>query len=179
MSGPVIIELCPTTRASSVHRACLPRAQRWKLSHGDAVLDAPDTPDAITTNGVGDRASLAVLLSCGPGGWKSRRSRWTISSSEMDAGASWDLVGKHGPVRTVPVPTWVKVRLTLGPVRPSYPRGCTPSDQWRGSSTGRSCGALLRRLIPQPLYIAAPLAISLAAITAGDMRDMFNGLKSA
>jgi hypothetical protein len=33
-----------------------------------------------------------------------------------------DLVGKHGRVRTVPMPTWVKVAIARGPKRPDWPR---------------------------------------------------------
>ena len=68
-----------------------------------------NTPDATTTKGLRDRAILAVLLGCGlrrsevaaltVGHVQQRDGRWCIV----------DLVGKHGRVRTIPVPTWVKV----------------------------------------------------------------------
>src|SRR5664279_2951193 len=68
-----------------------------------------NTPDAATTKGLRDRAILAVLLGCGlrrsevaaltVGHVQQRDGRWCIV----------DLVGKHGRVRTIPVPTWVKV----------------------------------------------------------------------
>jgi len=68
-----------------------------------------NTPDATTTKGLRDRAILAVLLGCGLrrsevaaltfGHVQQRDGRWCIV----------DLVGKHGRVRTIPMPTWVKV----------------------------------------------------------------------
>ena len=68
-----------------------------------------NTPDATTTKGLRDRAILAVLLGCGlrrsevaaptVGHVQQRDGRWCIV----------DLVGKHGRVRTIPMPTWVKV----------------------------------------------------------------------
>jgi site-specific recombinase XerD len=68
-----------------------------------------NTPDVTTTKGLRDRAILAVLLGCGlrrsevaaltVGHVQQRDGRWCIV----------DLVGKHGRVRTIPMPTWVKV----------------------------------------------------------------------
>jgi site-specific recombinase XerD len=68
-----------------------------------------NTPDTATTKGLRDRAILAVLLGCGlrrsevaaltVGHVQQRDGRWCIV----------DLVGKHGRVRTIPMPTWVKV----------------------------------------------------------------------
>jgi site-specific recombinase XerD len=67
-----------------------------------------NTPDITTTKGLRDRAILAVLLGCGL-----RRSEvaaltvWHVQQRD----GRWcivDLVGKHGRVRTIPMPTWVK-----------------------------------------------------------------------
>jgi integrase len=68
-------------------------------------------PDIETAKGLRDRAILAVLLGCGLrrsevaaltfGHIQQRDGRWCIV----------DLVGKHHRVRTVPVPTWVKVAI--------------------------------------------------------------------
>jgi site-specific recombinase XerD len=70
-----------------------------------------NTPDVSTTKGLRDRAILAVLLGCGLrrsevaaltfGHVQQRDGRWCIV----------DLRGKHGRVRTVPMPTWVKVAI--------------------------------------------------------------------
>jgi site-specific recombinase XerD len=70
-----------------------------------------NTPDASKTKGLRDRAILAVLLGCGLrrsecaaltfGHVQQRDGRWCIV----------DLVGKHGRVRTIPMPAWVKVAI--------------------------------------------------------------------
>jgi site-specific recombinase XerD len=70
-----------------------------------------NAPDATTPKGLRDRAILAVLLGCGlrrsevaaltMGHIQQRNGRWCIV----------DLVGKHGRVRTLPMPTWVKVAI--------------------------------------------------------------------
>src|SRR5580658_4145182 len=69
------------------------------------------TPDITTVTGLRDRAILAVLLGCGLrrsevaalafAHVQQRDGRWCIV----------DLVGKHGRVRTAPMPTWVKVAI--------------------------------------------------------------------
>src|SRR5438270_400389 len=68
-----------------------------------------NTPDITTKKGLRDRSILAVLLGCGlrrsevaalaVGHIQQRDGRWCIV----------DLLGKHGRVRTIPMPTWVKV----------------------------------------------------------------------
>jgi integrase len=96
-------------------------------------------PDVSTKKGVRDRAILAVLLGCGL-----RRSE--LASLTFGHVQQWDgrwcivdLVGKHGRVRTVPMPTWTKVAidawtsavgLTGGPVfRPVSRRDTISADR--------------------------------------------------
>jgi site-specific recombinase XerD len=85
------------------------RVGNWlSVQQAQKLLNAPD---ATTTKGLRDRAILAVLLGCGlrrsevaaltMGHLQQRDGRWCIV----------DLVGKHGRVRTVPMPTWVKVAI--------------------------------------------------------------------
>jgi integrase len=74
-------------------------------------LDELNAPDITTTKGLRDRAIIAVLLGCGlrrsevaaltMGHVRQRDGRWCIV----------DLLGKHGRVRTVPMPVWVKVAI--------------------------------------------------------------------
>jgi integrase len=85
------------------------RLGNWlSVKQAQALLN---TPDATTNKGLRDRAILAVLLGCGlrrsevaaltMGHVQQRDGRWCIV----------DLVGKHGRVRTVPMPAWVKVAI--------------------------------------------------------------------
>jgi site-specific recombinase XerD len=85
------------------------RMGNWlSVKQAQALLNAPDV---TTAKGLRDRAILAVLLGCGLrrsevaaltlGHVQQRDGRWCIV----------DLVGKHGRVRTIPVPTWVKVAM--------------------------------------------------------------------
>jgi len=70
-----------------------------------------NTPDVTATKGLRDRAILAVLLGCGLR--RSEVAALTIAHVQQRNGR-WcivDLVGKHGRVRTIPMPTWVKVAI--------------------------------------------------------------------
>ena len=85
------------------------RVGNWlSLRQAQALVNAPDI---TTLKGLRDRAILAVLLGCGL-----RRSE--VASLTFDhvqqRDGRWcivDLVGKHARVRTVPMPTWVKVAI--------------------------------------------------------------------
>ena len=98
-----------------------------------------NTPDVATTKGLRDRAILAVLLGCGLrrsemaalafGHIQQRDGRWCIV----------DLLGKHGRVRTVPMPTWVKVAIdawtsAAGVTEGQVFRAVSRSDQVQGSA---------------------------------------------
>jgi len=68
-------------------------------------------PDITTVGGLRDRAILAVLLGCGLR--RSEVAALTFTHVQQRDGR-WcivDLVGKHGRVRTAPMPTWVKVAI--------------------------------------------------------------------
>jgi integrase len=85
------------------------RLGNWlSLKQAQALLNAPDIR---TTKGLRDRAVIAVLLGCGLR--RSEVSALTFQHIQQRDGR-WcivDLVGKHGRVRTVPMPTWVKVAI--------------------------------------------------------------------
>jgi site-specific recombinase XerC len=68
-------------------------------------------PDITTVSGLRDRAILGVLLGCGLR--RSEVTALTFSHLQQRDGR-WcivDLVGKHGRVRTAPMPAWVKVTI--------------------------------------------------------------------
>jgi site-specific recombinase XerD len=82
------------------------RVGNWlSLQQAQTLLNTPDT---TTKKGLRDRAMFAVLLGC-----RLRRSELanlTMKHVQQRDGR-WcivDLVGKHGRVRTVPMPAWVK-----------------------------------------------------------------------
>src|SRR6185312_6762960 len=85
------------------------RVGNWlSLRQAQALLSAPDI---ATNRGLRDRAILAVLLGCGLR--RSEVAALTFRHVQQRDGR-WcivDLVGKHGRVRTVPMPTWVKVAV--------------------------------------------------------------------
>src|SRR5437016_14075612 len=85
------------------------RVGNWlSLRQAQALLSAPDI---ATVKGLRDRAILAVLLGCGLR--RSDVAALTFAHVQQRDGR-WcivDLKGKHGRIRTMPMPTWVKVAI--------------------------------------------------------------------
>jgi site-specific recombinase XerD len=85
------------------------RVGNWlSLRQAQALLNAPDV-GAI--KGLRDRAILAVLLGCGLR--RSEVAALTFTHIQQRDGR-WcivDLRGKHGRIRTAPMPNWVKVAI--------------------------------------------------------------------
>jgi len=88
------------------------RVGNWlSLQQAQTLLN---TPDITTMKGLRDRAMFATLLGCGLRRSEvaalmfrhiqQRDNRWCIV----------DLVGKHNRVRTIPMPTWVRMPSTHG-----------------------------------------------------------------
>src|ERR1700736_3755261 len=85
------------------------RVGNWlSQRQAQALLSAPDIS---TVRELRDRAILAVLLGCGLR--RSEVAALTFAHVQQRDGR-WcivDLVGKHSRVRTIPMPTWVKVAI--------------------------------------------------------------------
>jgi len=85
------------------------RLGNWlSLKQAQALLNAPDV---ATMKGLRDRAIIAVLLGCGLR--RSEVAALTMPHIQQRDGR-WciiDLLGKHGRVRTVPMPVWVKFAI--------------------------------------------------------------------
>jgi integrase len=91
-----------------------------------------NTPDAATAKGLRDRAILAVLVGCGLR--RSEVAALTIGHIQQRDGR-WcivDLIGKHGRVRTVPMPTWVKVAIDAW----TWAAGVTEGHVFRAMNRG-------------------------------------------
>src|SRR3954453_19369083 len=82
------------------------RVGNWlSLRQAQTLLN---TPDIRTKKGLRDRAMFATLLGCGLR--RSELANLTMKHVQM-RDSRWcivDLIGKHGRVRTVPMPAWTK-----------------------------------------------------------------------
>src|ERR1700719_38140 len=115
------------------------RVGNWlSLKQAQVLLS---TPDITMVKGLRDRAILAVRLGCGLR--RSGVAALTFAHVQQRDGR-WcivDLVGKHGRVRTAPMPTWVKVAIDTWTLPSGVATGCVfrPLNR-RGSMTGERMG---------------------------------------
>jgi integrase len=85
------------------------RTGNWlSQRQAQALLSAPDIS---TLRGLRDRAILAVLLGCGLRRSEVAALRFSHLQQRDGRWCIVDSVGKHGRVRTTPMPTWVKVAI--------------------------------------------------------------------
>src|ERR1700723_3068922 len=85
------------------------RVGNWlSQRQAQALLSAPNIATLV---GLRDRAILAVLLGCGLRRSEVAALMFTHLQQRDGRWCIVDLVGKHGRVRTVPVPTWVKIAI--------------------------------------------------------------------
>src|SRR5277367_941555 len=85
------------------------RVGNWlSQRQAQALLSAPDIS---TVRGLRDRAILAVLLGCGLRRSEVAALTFAHVQQRDGRGCIADLVGKHGRVRTAPMPNWVKAAI--------------------------------------------------------------------
>src|SRR3984885_643384 len=85
------------------------RTGNWlSQKQAQALLSAPDIS---TLRGLRDRAILAVLLGCGLRRTEVAALSFTNLQQRDGRWCIVDMVGKHGRVRTAPMPMWVKVAI--------------------------------------------------------------------
>jgi site-specific recombinase XerD len=141
------------------------RLGNWlSVKQAQALLNAPD---ATTNKGLRDRAVLAVLLGCGlrrsevaaltMGHVQQRDGRWCIV----------DLVGKHGRVRTVPMPAWVKVAIDAWTSAVGVAEGRVFRSVHRGDQV---LGAALSEKVVWQLLQGYAAAASVPGIAPHDLR---------
>jgi len=106
------------------------RTGNWlSIKQAQALLNAPNI---ATLKGLRDRAIIAVLLGCGLR--RSEVAALTMNHIQQRDGR-WvilDLLGKHGRIRTVPMPTWVKVAIDAW----TTPTGVTEGHLFRPLNRG-------------------------------------------
>jgi site-specific recombinase XerD len=141
------------------------RLGNWlSVQQAQKLLNAPN---ATTAKGLRDRAILAVLLGCGlrrsevaaltMGHVQQRDGRWCIV----------DLVGKHGRVRTVPMPTWVKVAIDAW----TGLTGITDGHVFRAVNRGgQISGAVLSEKVVWQLLQGYAAAAGVPGIAPHDLR---------
>jgi site-specific recombinase XerD len=141
------------------------RAGNWlALQQAQVLLDAPDIR---TIKGLRDRAMIAVLLGCALR--RSEVAALTMAHIQQRDGR-WcivDLYGKHGRVRTIPMPVWTKVAIDAW----TGPAGVADGFVFRPVNRGDKVrgGGLSEKVVWQMLRPYAK-ATGVAALAPHDLR---------
>src|SRR4051812_38124681 len=120
------------------------RVGNWLTrEQAQALVNAPD-PE--TLKGKRDRAVLALLVGCGL-----RRGEVSALTADhvQQRDGRWvivDLRGKHGRVRTVPVPSWVKLAVDI------WTEAAGINDGFAIRSVPRSAALVGRSISPQAVF---------------------------
>ena len=141
------------------------RVGNWlSLQQAQALLKAPDV---ATLRGLRDRAILAVLLGCGLR-WSEVATLTMAHVQQRDSRSCIvDLIGKHGRVRTVPMPTWVKVAIDGW----TSASGVTDGHVFRPlNRAGRLCGERLGEKVVWQLLRKYAVAAGVPGIAPHDAR---------
>ncbi|MEO8050568.1 MAG: site-specific integrase [Acidobacteriota bacterium] len=141
------------------------RTGNWlSVRQAQGLLNAPDI---ATVRGLRDRAIIAVLLGCGLR--RSEVAALTFAHVQQRDGR-WcivDLVGKHGRVRTMPMPTWVKVAMDAWTAAGGFADGYVFRAVSRGDRVG--AGRLGEKVVWQMLGMYAA-AVGVPGIAPHDLR---------
>jgi site-specific recombinase XerD len=141
------------------------RVGNWlSLRQSQALLS---TPDISTVKGLRDRAILAVLLGCGLR--RSEVAALTFAHVRQRDGR-WcivDLRGKHGRIRTMPMPTWVKVAIDAWTARADVVSGFVFRPVNRAD---RVTGEQLGEKVVWQMLQAYAVAVGVPGIAPHDLR---------
>ena len=126
-----------------------------------------NAPDVTTVRGLRDRAIIAVLLGCGLR--RSEVAALTFTHIQQRDGR-WcvvDLVGKHGRIRTTPMPNWVKVAIDAWTV----PAGVADGQVFRAVVRGdRVSGDRLGEKVVWQMLREYAAEISIPCLAPHDLR---------
>src|SRR6266704_2716742 len=141
------------------------RTGNWlSQRQAQALLSAPDI---ATLRGLRDRAILAVLLGCGLR--RSEVAALTFTHLQQRDGR-WcivDLVGKHGRIRTAPMPTWVKVAIDSW----TYTAGLFAGHVFRAvNRSDRTVGERLGEKVVWQMLQQYAAAVGVPGIAPHDLR---------
>jgi site-specific recombinase XerC len=140
-------------RVKSAKSAGIRTGNGLSARQAQSLLNAPEIS---TLKGLHDRAILAVLLGCGLR--RSEVAALTFAHLQQRDGR-WcivDLVGKHGRIRTMPMPVWVKFAIDTWTSAAGIADGYVVRPVNRGDQVGgpRREGRLADAVAVQPRWLS-------------------------